>query len=110
VAFFNNKGGVGKTTLACNFAASQASDGRRVLIVDLDPQCNSTQLVLSDDQWSAIYEDTAESDSKTVMALLRRIRAAIPTSMSKRSTSSGANASRPTFSPDIPRSPSSRTS
>lgn len=75
MAFFNNKGGVGKTTLACNFAASQASAGRRVLIVDLDPQCNSTQLVLSDDQWSAIYEDTAESDSKTVMALLRRIRA-----------------------------------
>ena len=56
VAFFNNKGGVGKTTLACNFAAWEAAAGRSVLIVDLDPQCNSTQLVLNEDQWEAIYE------------------------------------------------------
>jgi cellulose biosynthesis protein BcsQ len=75
VAFFNNKGGVGKTTLACNYAAYEASHGRRVLVVDLDPQCNSTQLILSDDQWDDIYEDRQRSEPKTVMGLLRHIRA-----------------------------------
>ena len=75
VAFFNNKGGVGKTTLACNFAAYEASLERAVLIVDLDPQCNSTQLVLDDSQWDAIYEDRDRSESKTVMGVLRHFRA-----------------------------------
>ena len=75
VAFFNNKGGVGKTTLACNFAAYEAARGRRVLIIDLDPQCNSTQLVLDDVQWSEIYEDREHSEANTVMGLLRDIRA-----------------------------------
>jgi len=75
VAFFNNKGGVGKTTLACNFAAWEAAAGKSVLIVDLDPQCNSTQLVLSEDEWETIYEDRARSERKTVMGLLRHFRA-----------------------------------
>lgn len=75
IAFFNNKGGVGKTTLACNFAAWEASNRGRVLIVDLDPQCNSTQLVLDEDQWSSIYEDATTSEAKTVMGVLREIRA-----------------------------------
>lgn len=75
VAFFNNKGGVGKTTLACNFAASEATKGKRTLIVDLDPQCNSTQLVLDDHQWRGIYEERETSEAQTVMGLLRIIRA-----------------------------------
>lgn len=75
VAFFNNKGGVGKTTLACNFAAWQAARGRTTLVVDLDPQCNSTQLLLSEDQWSEVYEDPAQSEAQTVMGILRNIRA-----------------------------------
>jgi cellulose biosynthesis protein BcsQ len=74
VAFFNNKGGVGKTTLACNYAAFEAAAGKRVLIVDLDPQCNSSQLVLDDEQWAAIYEDAKTSERKTLMAILRPIR------------------------------------
>jgi cellulose biosynthesis protein BcsQ len=74
IAFFNNKGGVGKTTLACNYAAYEASQGRRVLLLDLDPQCNSTQLLLDEDQWDAIYEDQSTSQAKTIMSLFRTIR------------------------------------
>jgi cellulose biosynthesis protein BcsQ len=76
LAFFNNKGGVGKTTLACNMASHIAKDlGWRVLVVDLDPQCNATQLLLEEAQWEKLYSNRKASQRQTVLKALRHIRA-----------------------------------
>jgi chromosome partitioning protein len=42
---FNQKGGVGKSSITSNLAAISAAKGLKTLVIDLDPQCNSTQYI-----------------------------------------------------------------
>lgn len=56
VSLFNHKGGVSKTTTAFNLGWMLAEQGRKTLLVDADPQCNLTTLVLDYDS----VEDTEE--------------------------------------------------
>lgn len=45
---FNQKGGVGKSSITVNLAAISAAQGKRTLVVDLDPQCNASQYLLGE--------------------------------------------------------------
>ncbi len=56
---FNNKGGVGKTSLVYHLAWMLAQPGHRVLACDLDPQANLTSMFLDEDRLEAAYEEGA---------------------------------------------------
>lgn len=45
---FNQKGGVGKSSITINLAAMSAASGLRTLVLDLDPQCNASQYLLGE--------------------------------------------------------------
>ena len=73
VCLFNNKGGVGKTTLTCNIAAHFALIYRKkVLVVDCDPQCNATQLILAEEVIEKLYRPrTSKAKTGTILDVLR---------------------------------------
>jgi chromosome partitioning protein len=72
VALANQKGGVGKTTTAVNLAAALAGKGRRVLLVDIDPQGNAGMHVLGPEVGE--YEDTIYQVLRGEIPLSRAIR------------------------------------
>lgn len=57
IAFFNNKGGVGKTSLVYHLAWMYFDLGLRVLAADLDPQANLTAAFLDEDRLEEIWEE-----------------------------------------------------
>ncbi|EKO5125282.1 ParA family protein [Vibrio fluvialis] len=73
IVFFNNKGGVGKTTLLCNLAGYLAIHlDKKVLIVDADPQCNSTSYLLNDLDVDNLYGKVRRETIESFMVPVRR--------------------------------------
>jgi chromosome partitioning protein len=58
IAFFNNKGGVGKTSLAYHLAWMFAERGHKVLAADLDPQANLSAAFLDEDRLEKLWSDS----------------------------------------------------
>ena len=69
IAFFNNKGGVGKTSLVYHLAWMYAELGLRVVAADLDPQANLSAAFVKDDRLEELWENA--SDPKTIFDSLK---------------------------------------
>jgi cellulose biosynthesis protein BcsQ len=71
IAFFNNKGGVGKTTLVYHIAWMMAEMGHKVLAADLDPQSNLSSMFLPDERLEEIWPD--DRPHKSILACIEPI-------------------------------------
>jgi len=71
IAFFNNIGGIGKTTLIYHLAWMMAEQGQKVLAVDLDPQSNLSRMFLPDETLEDIWSD--EKPCKSILPCIEPI-------------------------------------
>ena len=79
ISLFNNKGGVGKSTICWNLADTLGSRGKKVLLIDFDPQCNLSIAVLGEQSFvrtlptqNVPYGTTIRFLSATISAKYRR--------------------------------------
>lgn len=73
LTFFNNKGGVGKTSLVYHLTWMLSLLGVRVLACDLDPQANLTALFLGEDELESLWEESEET--KTIYQAVKPLTA-----------------------------------
>ncbi len=69
IAFFNNKGGVGKTSLVYHLAWMYADQGVKVIAADFDPQANLSSMFLKDDRLEQLWPDGEHT--QTVLGAVR---------------------------------------
>lgn len=70
VVFFNNKGGVGKTTFTYYLGCALERQGKRILFVDADPQCNLSSHVCTEDEIISAWESSGNSIYKAVEPII----------------------------------------
>ena len=71
LTFFNNKGGVGKTSLVYHLAWMLSDMGYKVLACDLDPQANLTAAFLDEDYLETLWDGRNDSSAKTILQCVR---------------------------------------
>ena len=77
LSVFNHKGGVGKTTLTVNLAAALAERGRRVLLVDSDPQCNLTSYLVDGEVVDDLLDKSDGEEGRTVWSAVKPVSEAL---------------------------------
>lgn len=77
LVIFNHKGGVGKTTLTMNIGAALAEQGRRVLLVDADPQCNLTSYLIAEDVVDDLLDTSDSAKGQTIWSAVKPVSEAL---------------------------------
>ena len=73
ITLYNHKGGVGKTTITVNVGAALARLGKKVLLVDSDPQCNLTSHFFDDESVNEILDNSEKPDGRTIWSALKPV-------------------------------------
>lgn len=73
LTIFNHKGGVGKTTIIFNVASAMAAAGKRVLLIDSDPQCNLTASIVEESVVDDLLDHSDEDAGATLWSAVKPI-------------------------------------
>lgn len=73
LVLFNHKGGVGKTTLTVNLASALNEAGKRVLLVDTDPQCSLSSFFLVETYLDELLDKSESKEGNTLWTALRPV-------------------------------------